>query len=278
MASAQVALGIAPTLMSLLSPSVGEISMLSANRPVLSVMLSLGCPTIFSVRSLQYDDPFGILQGSNSSLFRQRRILLPTKRHAFLSAVEYLAALLAIANVLSLDGQLGYMTVSTLNTHYPYLVYLWSLLALVPHGISASAFYFSRSMRAERKANQQQRKEENTAGIWRARFKREATICAAKRRRGYLEHREEEPFWVIALNLLSVMLGLGLLIFGTLLFSSLLFVGIIDAVGVIFQYFISTVVCRVIMVFELRGIMAVKSDQVILHEPPKHKSASEPSR
>ena len=262
MASAQVILGLAPTLISTLSPSVGEISMLSANRPVLSFMLSLGCPAVFSIRSLEYDDPIALLQRPAQGLFRQRRVLQPGKREAWISASQYALALLAIINVLIVDGQLGFQTVSVWKAGGSYLVYLWSIFAIIPHGLSALACYYSRSMRDERDANRGQRREENAAtGFLGARFTREVTICAAKRRRSYLEHKKEEPAWVLSLNLAAAFIGFLLLIYGTILFSSLLFIGPLDALGAIVRYLVSTLLCRCILAFELNGIMAVELGQ-----------------
>ena len=160
-------------------------------------MICLGCPSVYSIRSLEYDDPIAILQ---------RRLLRPTPRHYWISAIEYLIVSLTIANVLILDWQLGYQTISVWNAGAPYLVYLWSLLAIIPHGLSAFTCYYSKSMRAVRRATHQQRQEENAIGYWRARFIREATICAAKSRRGYIEHKKEEPAWVLALNLVAAFM------------------------------------------------------------------------
>ena len=270
MAGAQVILGLTPTLISTLSPSVGEISMLSCNRPILSFMLSLGCPAVFSIRSLEYDDPIAILKRPTESLFRQRRVIQPGRREAWISALEYFLVLFAVANVLVVDGQLGYQTVSVWKAGAPYLVYLWSVFAILPHGLSALACYYSRSMRDERSANQYQRQEEDATGGLRARLTREVTICAAKRRRGYLEHKKEEPRWVLSLNLAAAFIGFILLIYGSILFSSLLFIGPLDALGAIMRYALSTLLCRLVLAFELNGIMAVERGQGNDHRLPGH--------
>ena len=255
MASAQVILGLTPTFISTLSPTVGEVSMLSANRPVLSFMISLGCPALFSLRSLEYDDPLALIQWPGRSIFRRR----PSKQQAWVSALQYLLVLAAIANVIIADGQLGYNTINVWVAGRPYLVYIWSISAIVPHGFSAVAFYLSRSARAVRRLNEQQRLKENKDGWLHARFSREVTVCAAKHRRGYIEHQVDEPSWVIALSLVASFMGYALIIYGTILFPSLLFIGPLDAFTIIMRYFGSTVVCRMILLYELNGIIAVES-------------------
>ena len=262
MASAQVILGLAPSLISSMSPTVGEISMLSANRPILSFMLTLGSPSVYPVRSLEYDDPLAVLKQKKRGLFRPRRILDPKKWHAWISAIEYFMVVAAIVDVLVMDGRLGFNTVSVWKVGAPYLVYLWTIFAVVPHALSAFAFYFSDSVKAERKANRHQRDREDAAGWFMARFKREVTICAAKSRRGYSKHKvDDEPFWVIAMNLSASFVSFLVLLYGTILFPSLLFIGPLDAFAVIVRYFAATLVCRLVLSYELSGIKAVEKEE-----------------
>ena len=143
----------------------------------------------------------------------------------------------------------------------PFLVYLWSVLAIVPHALSAFSCYFSKTMREERERNRQQRIKQNktSGGALGASFKREVTICAAKARRGYLEHQQEEPEWVVYLNILAGTTSYVLFIYGTMVFSSLLFIGPTDAFWAIYRYLGSTLVCRGVLVYELSGIVAVET-------------------
>lgn len=255
MTSAQVILGLTPTLISTLSPSVGEISMLSANRPVLSFMMSLGCPAVFSIRSLEYDDPLALIQRPRRSMSRWQA---SKRQQAWISAFQYLLVLAAIANVIIADGQLEYNTINVWAAGRPYLVYIWSTFAAIPHCLSAIAFYVSRSARRVRDMNKEQRQKEDKNGWLHARFNREVTTCAARPRQGYVEHQVEEPFWIIALSLVASFIGYILLIYGTILFPSLLFIGPLDAFVIILRYLASTIVCRLTLMYELNGIVAVE--------------------
>ena len=84
MASAQVILGLAPTIISSLSSSVAEISMLSSNRPILSLMLTLGSPSVHTLRFLEFDNPIAILKKPTKRVFAQKRVLQPTFRYMVL--------------------------------------------------------------------------------------------------------------------------------------------------------------------------------------------------
>ena len=81
MASTQVILGLAPTIISSLSSSVAEISMLSSNRPILSLMLTLGSPSVFTLRFLEFDNPIEILRPPAKRVFAQKRVVQPTFRY-----------------------------------------------------------------------------------------------------------------------------------------------------------------------------------------------------
>lgn len=74
MSSAQILLGITPTILALLSASAAEVSVISVvtKRPILAFLLSLGSPSVFA------DHPF---EHSNTvELLRNRRGRLPQYR------------------------------------------------------------------------------------------------------------------------------------------------------------------------------------------------------
>jgi hypothetical protein len=55
--SATVVLDLMPTLLSTIGPSVADISLLSAYRPVLSFLISMGVPAIWQTRIFELNDP-----------------------------------------------------------------------------------------------------------------------------------------------------------------------------------------------------------------------------
>jgi len=60
MGTAQVLLGLTPVILSNFGLKIAEISVMSTQRPLLTLMLTLGAPAIYPTRLLRYDNPFEI--------------------------------------------------------------------------------------------------------------------------------------------------------------------------------------------------------------------------
>lgn len=59
--AASVIMGLTPTLLASLGPSVAEASLLSTHRPLLSLLsflISLGAPVVYPMRVFDFTDPF----------------------------------------------------------------------------------------------------------------------------------------------------------------------------------------------------------------------------
>ena len=154
---------------------------------------------------------------------------------------------------MQLGWQLGLQTILVWKPQMPFLVFLWSTLSVGMHLVCSLAFAFSRTMSKVRRENKT-RQEGGTQTILRW-MRNEATICAAKKRRGYKQHKQKENAVTLSLNLFAAFMGFILLIFGTTVFSSLLFISPLDALTVIIRYLASTIFCRFILKFELRGLV-----------------------
>ena len=144
-ASAQVLLGLMPGLLSLAASSIGEISMLSSQRPLLSLLLSMGGPAVYQSRTFRYDYPLKTLP-LRSSIWTARA----RKWWMLISAGQYLVALLSITNVMQTSWQLGLRTVVVWKCNSSYLPFLYSILLVVIHLIGAGSWYFSKTMNAVR--------------------------------------------------------------------------------------------------------------------------------
>lgn len=57
MQSAAIMLGLTPTILSYIGPTVGEIALNSTRRLVLAVFLMLGAPAVFATRPFDFDCP-----------------------------------------------------------------------------------------------------------------------------------------------------------------------------------------------------------------------------
>lgn len=108
-----VLLGLTPTLLSTLGPSLGESAMLSFQRPGLAFLLSLGAPAIWPPRILTYDDPLLVLKKSPlTARFLGKLWPRAQRKHQrIVSVIEYILALGAIGNVIYVSLQLGWKSV-----------------------------------------------------------------------------------------------------------------------------------------------------------------------
>lgn len=107
--SALVMLGLVPTLLACIGPSIAEISLLYAHRPFLSALLSLGTPTLWTVSNL--------FEGNTPDRARVTRMdrLVPRQLRprvaAAMSAGEYVLAAGAAANAIFTALEVGQRTI-----------------------------------------------------------------------------------------------------------------------------------------------------------------------
>ena len=100
--SALVTLGLVPTLLVFVGPSVAELSLLYLHRPILSAMLSLGTPTIWTGSNIfEAYTPDRVRMTLIDALVPRR---LSPRAAAALSAGEYLLAAGAAENSIFLRG------------------------------------------------------------------------------------------------------------------------------------------------------------------------------
>ena len=129
MASAGVVLGLMPSLISLLGPTLAESSILMIERPLLSSLLVIGGPALYSFR------PFD--QGSSESLHKSLRSL-PYVTSGFwarflISLFQYIVAVAAAINVIFASVELGLKTILTWKKDASYFPLIWVFLSLCLH-------------------------------------------------------------------------------------------------------------------------------------------------
>ena len=141
MASASIILGLAPTILGYLGPTITETAILSSQRPILTVLCSLGAPAIFPKRSFEYDNPADCLE-TGVGLFAMRPV---QKRYQMflLSAVQYLVASLAVVNVLLNTTTLGTHTILSWKCSWSYNELAWAFITLIPHVTAAVSMRLS---------------------------------------------------------------------------------------------------------------------------------------
>ncbi|KAH7141925.1 hypothetical protein EDB81DRAFT_843415 [Dactylonectria macrodidyma] len=218
MTSAQVMLGIMPTIVALLGPSRDEIAMLAnvGRRPLLALALAFASPSAYFSRAFEYSDPAEILSQAENR-HKQWRPAQPMTQ-LLVSAGEYIVAAAACVNVINNTRQIDQWAITSLWSDSDFLPSFWLCLGALLH-IFSCVFI----------------------------------PCAASSYAGRIDvFRETKTFlvaawWESSLTILH-------LVFGTLIFSGMLFIGSKDAVSIVGRYIAGAAICRVILMYELAGL------------------------
>ena len=103
------------------------------------------------------------------------------------------------------------------------------------------------------------RRNEPKLGHWQH-IKNEFTLCAARERRGFLDLKRPASRVIVLFNILAQSGSLLSVIYGSIVLSSLLFIGVSDSFQYVFRYFLSALACRVVLIFELGGMIVVENE------------------
>ena len=291
--TAQVLLGLTPTLLASLGPQLGEVSIMSTKRPVLSLLLSMGAGTVYPTRVFEYSDPNAIVKITRQKfdwlmIGPQRTVVA-----VLISALQYVIALGSVVNTLTLVIQLGTDTVESFDCLSYYYPVIWWLLAVLIHSLAAipfilrqleknntavgPAFPHDRTPSAmptmQSKVFKGTIKQQWRDGLmtkfqtYLATTKRylilvgkaiqsEVTICANQPP----SRKIKVSKWTIVLNCCGGVLGFAHIVFGTVVFSAMLFIMTQDAAICVGRFGASAICCRAVLVFELVGMSADGKD------------------
>ena len=236
MSSANVLLGLTPGLLASIAPSVSEISLLSIHQPVLSMLISLGCPAVFPSRVLEYSNAQDVLSPPTVQL--NLRLLL--QRRPILSRILFVAKYVVLGgasfNIFYTSWQLGTKTVVSFSCVSFVLPLVWTSLSLAIHIVAASAIHNHHF--------HLRRQHSPDTGMAPPR----ATPDDSQ-----LQERIKPTNSAIFLNYIATFLGFLHVTFGIMIFSSLQFIEVIDVITVILRYMVSTLVSRGILMHELNS-------------------------
>ncbi|KAL8767025.1 MAG: hypothetical protein Q9203_006160 [Teloschistes exilis] len=265
--SALVIMGILSALLSCIGPSVAEVSSLYDHRPLLSLLLSLGAPTLGTVSRL--------FEGNTPDRVRTTRmdsLVVPGTRTpgvaAAVSACEYLLAAGAVANTLYTAVEVGRNTVLAWGCTTQFTPLFWALSPTIVHAIAAANYRFLVKRRRTTNTTRRPSGTKNDTGTASSLCRRSAsmirrwflneTIICANRKDNLVSESEAIRVPVMA-RLLDIAIGIMAFVhflFGTAAFSSLQFVTVHDAFGrILCRFALSTFVCRVVVVVELVGLL-----------------------
>ena len=138
MQAAAVLLGLTPTILGLVGSSTAETSILSLRRPVLSLILSVGSPSVNPLRSFEYWDPVrGILLQKPKDQSQQPAEERWNWNLIAISALEYAVAFAAVLNVTELAYELETRTICAFSGPSTFTVYVWAYTAAAIHIVAA---------------------------------------------------------------------------------------------------------------------------------------------
>ncbi|KAI9764471.1 MAG: hypothetical protein M1840_008397 [Geoglossum simile] len=237
MASADVLLGLTPTILAAVGSSAYETSLLFiiAKRPFLALCLSIGSPAVFPIRSFDYRDPIGALKEREGRLHPPR---FPFGKGVVVVIIEYAVALASIANVATLSYQLGIQAPCTFAPQLTYLPLLWAVLGVSIHISGAFALY----LRARVSSGRSRHSVLDWVKI---------LFMPVAKQKPLAVQVVPETYLFILVSFFTSILTICHIIYGTLAFSSMLFVSVRDSIAIIGRYMASAMCCRVILMYEL---------------------------
>ncbi|KAI0457212.1 hypothetical protein F5B21DRAFT_100258 [Xylaria acuta] len=225
-------------------------------RPLLSLLISFGNPSVYMERVFDFRQPENMLQRSRG----RYRLYKPdtTLKRRLLAALQYAIALGAAANVAVLSWQLGVGTVCSWWGNTVFGPLTWTILSIPIHLAGA----FAIRLRVRRIYSDEDKEENMNFGQWlrllptRLRgFWKSEWVPAVAQEEVRTKSFEEGGIYVAWSWFLSTATVIHIL-FGSLVLSGLLFIGPRDALLVIFRYVVSVLVCRILITFELAGLRA----------------------
>lgn len=265
--SALVMLGLVPTLLACIGPSIAEISLLYAHRPVLSALLSLSMPTIWTVSSL-----FEANTPNHARITTMGRLVprqLKPRFTAALSICEYLLAAGTATNAIFTALEVGQKTILAWGCTTQFAPFLWAVIPSVVYAIAGANYYYLMAKKRTDVTRKSFAIDSSRTGHFlkrlfdatRRRLSREATVCA-NLKGIWLRSRARVPVIARLLDIGIGIMGFIHFVFGIAVFSSLQFVTVLDTFRkIIFRFALSTFICRVIVIVELAGL-AVPDDSV----------------
>ena len=270
-ASAQVALGLIPTLLAYVGSSTPEVSLLASRRPMLMMLLTLGALGFYPASVTEYINPLDVLHGVRS-MFIFSGFTGATRRTAII-LLQYCLAVGIAANNIELSLRLGSRSVLSWGCRSWYMPLMWMLFSL------STTLFAALSCRIVTKKGLQDRNGDNRHSWVRGDFVEDRLASCllylqTRLRMPHLERDMTPSAQVMIWQVLASCFAIVQMILGTLILSSLIFVGFRDTLVVLARLLTSALVSRAIVLLQLNII----KDQNEEHEARGNGGSSGSSR
>ncbi|ESU07837.1 hypothetical protein FGSG_02404 [Fusarium graminearum PH-1] len=243
LASAAVILGLAPTMLQLMSASYLDTAMLAYRRPVLASLLSMSSSGVRPLTATEYDD-FITKMGTDpfhTNFGRPQSVWAPT----IVSMLEYTVASAAVANNAHLAYQLSTLAVCTFSPAEDFLPAAWTAAAVLIHLVGYLAARLKISVKdAEGEKNNRDKLSQR---VW-----AELTPTPWQNRLEVKTNHKHTGWFLVLVSALYI--GDALQAFcGTLILSSLVFISVRDSAIIVIRLMASALFARGILIYELAG-------------------------
>jgi hypothetical protein len=256
-AGTSILLGLGPTTLSVLGPSVAEMALLSLHRPFLSFLLSLGAPAVFPGRFLLWDDPLRANEPSVGAF-----VIRPfsTKWAIVVSILEYVIGAAACGNIFHATYKIGIKSIVSWSCRVSFWPLLWVVVSLVIHltaTVSLRVAIKRKTYGPEYDAGSWDGRDRPKATGLKAFFVNELLPSANSTWKVHDLYDVEIGQLAVGLQYTGAFISVCHLLFGTLLFSSLQFIGVREALMLILRLIGSAVFCRILLQVEVGGMIKV---------------------
>ncbi|KAF5723787.1 hypothetical protein FMUND_1523 [Fusarium mundagurra] len=237
-AAAAVVLGLAPSVLQLLSASYLDTAILAYRRPGLAVLLAMCSSGVRPLTASDYDDFIGKMSAESSTAFAVPRFV---GAKGAVSVVEYFVAAASVANNAYLTYQLCLQAVCAFSPNEDFLPAIWTATALAIHLVG----YIAARLKITT----------NAKSAWedRGRLWSEFTPTAWQPKL-HVKANGQHTGWFLTLASALYVGDCLQALFGTLILSSLLFISVRDSAIIVIRLTGSALFARLILIYELAGL------------------------
>lgn len=263
-ASAQVTLGLIPSLITVVGNSIPDISLLASQRPMMTLLVTIGAPGMYPAEMTQYMNPYGVFDGAAS----KRKGIFSGQggmaRRTPMILVHYIFALAITANNLEMALRLGSRSVLSWGCRSWYMPTIWVLFSIPAYIFAAMSCC---TIRLDLK-----HAEDKNWRRWIQGDPIEDVLSTCLRflqaclRIPPLRPNQAPSTQVMVLQACASCLAVGQGILGTLLLSSLIFVGFHDTLIILARFLASAIVSRMIVLLQVEIIRAQMDEASTLDE------------